>query len=133
MCVVAITLMATAVAACGHSAPASPSSTTASAASPLTLSIPSGIGGCEVTGSTPATPLLSDPKGPYFDQLGLASTADGGTARDYREVLPHASAPDGTLLPDGSVGVYYNNGETGGSVWTAASRAWASDPSRRSP
>jgi hypothetical protein len=64
-------------------------------------------------------PLLDDPKSPYFDYLGVARSSDGATATGYGEALAHASAPDGTRLPDGSTGVYYHNGETGGAVWLA--------------
>ena len=62
--------------------------------------------------------MTSDPKSPYYDNLGVALTIDGGTASSYQETLSHASAPDATRLPDGGVGVYYNSGETGG-IWMA--------------
>lgn len=100
------------VLACGRST--TNATTLPSPISGPTVSIP----GCEVTVSSAGTPLLADPKSPYFDFLGIASSTDGLSARDYREALPHASAPDGTRLPDGSTAVYYNSGETGG-VWMA--------------
>lgn len=58
------------------------------------------------------------PKSPYFDYLGVASSTDGRTASGFVEALAHASAPDATRLPDGTIGVYYNSGETGG-IWLA--------------
>lgn len=76
------------------------------------------VPGCEITTASDGLPLLADPKSPYFDQLGVAFSADGRTASGYGEALAHASAPDATRLPDGSVGVYYNSGETGG-IWLA--------------
>lgn len=98
--------------ACGTSSPP----TTPSGGVPAGPS--SAVAGCEITTSSPGTPLLSDPKSPYFDYLGVASSADGRSASNYREALAHASAPDGTRLPDGTIGVYYNSGETGG-IWFA--------------
>ena len=116
-----ITAACVAIAAttCGRSTPSSPSASASIATTLPPSTRPGSVAGCEVTGSTSGAPLIADPKSPYYDHLGLASTADGRSAVGYREVLPHASAPDGTPLPDGSVGVYYNNGETGGSVWLA--------------
>ena len=58
--------------------------------------------------------MSSDAKSPYYDYLGVAVSADGRTATGYVEALAHASAPDGTRMPDGSIGVYFNSGETGG-------------------
>jgi hypothetical protein len=43
-------------------------------------------------------------------------------ASQFQEVLAHGSAPDGVRLPDGSIGVYYVNGETDG-VWLARASA----------
>lgn len=95
-----------------------------STTSPTATSTPSpagsttgGVAGCAITTAAATTPLISDPKSPYFDQLGVARTTDGATASGYAEVLAHASAPDATRLPDGSLGVYYHNGSTGGSIW----------------
>ncbi len=106
-----VTLVATAWLACGTSSPpTSPSSGTPPG--------PSVVAGCAITTSSPGTPLLADPRSPYFDYLGVASSADGRSASNYREALAHASAPDGTRLPDGTIGVYYNSGETGG-IWLA--------------
>ena len=64
-------------------------------------------------GTTPDIPS-SDPKGPMFDQLGVAFSTDGASHYGYTESLARASAPDGTLLPDGRAAVYYNDGQTNG-------------------
>lgn len=86
--------------------------------SPAPPGVPSsGLSGCEITTASPGTPLLPDPKSPYFDNLGIAFGSGGVTASGYREALAHASAPDGRRLRDGSLGVYYNSGETG--IWLA--------------
>lgn len=64
-------------------------------------------------GTTPDIPS-SDPKGPMFDQLGVAFSTDGASHYGYTESLARASAPDGTLPPDGRAAVYYNDGQTNG-------------------
>ena len=62
---------------------------------------------------------VTDPNGPFFHQVAIATTNDDGrTIQDPQQVLDHASVPDGTRLPDGSVGIYYVNGADGG-VWLA--------------
>ena len=48
----------------------------------------------------------------------MATSDDGRTIRDAVQVLDHASVPDGTRLPDGSIGIYYVNASDGG-VWLA--------------
>jgi hypothetical protein len=103
------------VVACGKSGGAAPTAPTA------TPSAPAGgqVAGCEVTVQSSPLPLLDDPKSPYFDNIGIARSSDGATATGFAQALAHASAPDGTRLPDGSTGVYYHNGETGGAVWLA--------------
>lgn len=101
--------------ACGKGGGASP---TAPSSTP-SASSGGQVAGCEVTTQSSALPLLDDPKSPYFDYIGVARSTDGATATGFGEALAHASAPDGTRLPDGSTGVYYHNGETGGAVWLA--------------
>lgn len=102
-------LLMAGIAACGgRTSPSAPTS-------PTSVSRASG---CEVTVSSPGTTLAGQPKSPYYDHLGVASSSDGTTATGFTELLAHASAPDGTRLPDGGIGVYYNSGETGG-VWMA--------------
>lgn len=98
------------VAACG------PSSTPTSPSSPggSTTAL---VAGCTMTSAASTAPLLSDPKSPYFDQIGVARTTDGATASGFVQVQAHASAPDATRLPDGSIGVYYHNGASGGAIW----------------
>lgn len=95
---------------CGGSADTQPA--------PLSAVAPSGrIEGCEVMPSGPAAPV-SDPNGPYYHQAVVARTTDGTTLTGARQVLDHASVPDGVRLLDGSVAIYYVNGAEGG-VWVA--------------
>ncbi|MBI3264684.1 MAG: hypothetical protein HYZ58_16290, partial [Acidobacteria bacterium] len=71
---------------------------------------------CAVTGG--ASGPVTDPNGPFFHQVVVARTGDGTTLRNARLVLEHASVPDGVRAADGSVRIYYVNGEDGG-VWVA--------------
>jgi hypothetical protein len=61
---------------------------------------------------------VTDPSGPYYHQVVAARTSDGLEVRDARQVLDHASVPDGVRMPDGSVRVYYVNGAEG-QIWVA--------------
>jgi len=71
---------------------------------------------------------ITDPNGPFFHQVAVATTADDGrTIVDPRQVLDHASVPDGTRLPDGGIGIYYVNGADGG-VWLARLTGLAAAP-----
>lgn len=111
------------VLACGSSGgPAAPSGTGTSA--------PTGggsvVAGCEVRPSAGRGPV-TDPSGPFFHQVVVAITTDGVTLRDLRQVLDHASVPDGARLPDGTVGIYYVNGADGG-VWLARLVASSATP-----
>lgn len=73
---------------------------------------------CAVRASAVAGPI-SDPNGPYFHQVAVATTNDEGRSiANPLQILDHASVPDGVRLPDGSIGVYYVNGAEG-SVWLA--------------
>ena len=112
---VAAAAVLTLAAACGKTA-AAPTTPTSVTPSPTTGTAV--VPGCEVGVPSDGLPMTSDPKSPYYDHLGVALAADGVTASGYQEALSHASAPDATRLPDGSVGVYYNSGETGG-IWMA--------------
>lgn len=107
------------VAACGgsDSAPATPSGSSGGTSG--SGGGTGGAAGCQVTASADPGPLLGDLKSPYYDFLGLASSADGVTAIGYTEALAHASAADVARLPGGGLGVYYHNGENGGAVWLA--------------
>ena len=96
-------------AACGSSAPTSPSGGTTT---PATSAV---IAGCQVTTSTDGLPVVG---GPSSHHLAIAMSSDGVTATGLTQVLSQASVPDGVRLPDGSIGVYYVNGATGG-VWLA--------------
>ncbi len=107
--------LSAALVACGKSGGASPTAPP----SGTPTSTGGQVAGCEITAQSSALPLLSDPKSPYFDYLGIARSTNGLGATGYVEALSHASAADGTRLPDGSLGVYYHNGQTGGAVWLA--------------
>jgi hypothetical protein len=72
---------------------------------------------CAVQSSGEPRPV-TDSNGPYYHQVAVATTRDGATISDPVEVLQHASVPDGVRLPDGTVGIYYVNGEDG-SIWLA--------------
>lgn len=97
--------------ACGSSGGASPTSPGAAAVTPAVIT------GCAIPGSTAGTPVGVD-GGPYTHNVAVATTADGRTVTSAVEVLAHASVPDGVRLPDGSIGIYYVNGETSG-IWLA--------------
>jgi hypothetical protein len=98
------------VVACGGSAaPTSPGATTPSPSPAAT------IAGCEVTTSTDGLPVVG---GPSTHHLAIAMSSDGVTTTGLTQVLSQGSVPDGVRLPDGSIGVYYVNGATGG-VWLA--------------
>jgi hypothetical protein len=73
--------------------------------------------GCEVLPGGSRGPV-ADPAGPYFHQVVLARTPDGVRLQGARQVLDHASVPDGVRLPDGTLRIYYVNGAEG-SVWVA--------------
>jgi hypothetical protein len=101
-----------ALAGCGGSRAAS---SAASPASPTSPGQPTAA--CAAT-PNPTPGPVNDPNGPFFHQVWAARTDDGVTLREARQVLDHASVPDGVRLPDGSVRIYYVNGAEGG-VWVA--------------
>jgi hypothetical protein len=84
--------------------------------SPTPLPNPPSSTGCEVRPAAAHGPV-TDPNGPFFHQVALA-IADGAVIRDPRQILDHASVPDGVRLPGGDIGIYYVNGTDGG-VWFA--------------
>jgi hypothetical protein len=61
---------------------------------------------------------IPDPSGPYFHNVVVARTTDGLRMSGARQVLEHASVPDGVRTRDGAILVYYVNGAMG-SVWVA--------------
>lgn len=63
--------------------------------------------------------LVEDPNGPYRHQVVVAEARDGITLTGARQVLDHASVPDGVRLGDGSIRIYYVNGAEG-AIWVAA-------------
>lgn len=104
------------VAACGGSSnsPTSPD-TTATTVTPAPTPAASTVTGCVVTASTPGTPV-GGTNGPYFHNIAVGNSTNGLTVTNANDALAHASVPDAVVLPDGSVGVYYVNGETDG-IW----------------
>ena len=98
--------------ACGGSAgtsrtQAAPTSPATSGSSP-TCVIQAGGSGAPIT----------DHSGPYYHQVVVAQTTDGLTLTGMKQVLDHASVPDGVRRADGSVLVYYVNGAQG-YIWVA--------------
>lgn len=103
----AAALVAVGTNACGSSgSPTTPTTPPTVAAS---------VTGCEVTTSTPGTPV-GVTGGPYQHNIAFGFSPNGTSVTGFTEVLAHASVPDGVRLPDGTIGVYYVNGETDG-VW----------------
>lgn len=94
---------------------ASSSGGASSPTAPTTPTPATSVAGCEVTESTPGTPVGVD-GGPYTHNVAIGFSTDGVTVTGLTEVRAHASVPDGVQLPDGSTGIYYVNGETSG-VW----------------
>lgn len=114
------------LAACGSSSPAAPSSTasasatTATTTTTATVTTPaasssavSASSPCRITASSSGTPVTA-PEGPYYHYAAFGQTSNGLVVTGYTEALYHASVPDGVRMPDGSIGVYYVNGEANG-------------------
>ncbi len=97
------------VAATASPSPSAPPVPTAAAALP--------IDGCEARPGIARR--VEGTNGPYGHQVAVAETRDGVTLTGARQVIDHASVPDGVRLADGSVRVYYVNGAEG-AVWVAA-------------
>ncbi len=77
--------------------------------------------------ANPAPGPVLDPAGPYYHQVWAAPTAGGSALTDAAQALDHASVPDGVRAPDGSILVYFVNGETGG-VWVGRLEAGTIEP-----
>ena len=123
------TTIALAVACGGGGSPAAPTtSTTTSTTSTSTLPIPTTTTGpgCTIVASTAGTPITA-PSGPYYHNTAIALTSNGLAVTSATDALAHASVPDVTLLPDGSIGVYYVNGETDG-IWLARVNGTSATP-----
>ncbi len=69
--------------------------------------------GCEPRPTPGGGSPVSDPNGPWSHQVVVARTTDGVTLEGARQILDHASVPDGVALQDGRVLLYYINAETG--------------------
>ena len=133
----ALLLVALALAACDSSDAPAPSSTmtasltpaasTAAAvtpsATPTAATLPTE--GCEARPGVARR--VEDPNGPYGHQVVAAETKDGVTLTGARQVIDHASVPDGVRLADGSVRIYYVNGADG-AIWVAALDAKGATP-----
>jgi hypothetical protein len=57
---------------------------------------------------------VTDPNGPFYHQVAIAPTDDGVRLGPARQVLDHASVPDGVRTAAGETLVYYVNGLDGG-------------------
>lgn len=104
--------------ACRSNALATTPSQAATTSSTTTSTISSAFAACTARPSGQMGPV-TDPNGPFFHQVALATTDDEGrTIGQPMQVLDHASVPDGTRMPDGGIGIYYVNGADGG-IWLA--------------
>lgn len=72
---------------------------------------------CQVR-ANPAPGPVGDASGPYYHQVVVGGSNDGVTVANAKQVLDHASVPDGVRMNDGRVFIYYVNGARGG-VWIA--------------
>ncbi len=73
--------------------------------------------GCEPkAGGNPHA--VTDRNGPYYHQVAVADSPDGASAAAATQLLDHASVPDGVRRADGTLLVYYINGEDG-ALWAA--------------
>ncbi|MBM3907356.1 MAG: exo-alpha-sialidase [Gemmatimonadetes bacterium] len=86
-------------------------------AAPTSPTSPAGAPTCVISNGGPGVPV-NDPSGPYYHQVVVAQTTDGLTMTGTRQVIDHASVPDGVRRADGSVLVYYVNGAKG-YTWVA--------------
>lgn len=83
------------------------SATVTPSANPTAATLPTE--GCEARPGVARR--VEDPNGPYGHQVVVAETKDGVTLTGARQVIDHASVPDGVRLADGSVRIYYVNGD----------------------
>jgi len=67
---------------------------------------------CQITRTSTSGPVAQL----FSHTITIGSTADGVAVTGLTEVLPKASVPDGVVLPDGSVGIYYVDATTH-AVW----------------
>jgi hypothetical protein len=96
------------------SSTADPGTTTGT---PGTPSSPASTPTCVIANGGAGAPV-NDASGPYFHQVVVAQTTDGLTMTGVRQVIDHASVPDGVRRADGSVLIYYVNGARG-YTWVA--------------
>lgn len=67
---------------------------------------------CQISATSTSGPVLQL----FSHTITVGSTTDGLSLTGLTEVLPKASVPDGVVLPDGSVGIYYVDATTH-AVW----------------
>lgn len=103
------------VLSCGGEGAAAPS--VGSTAPAPTATVAASTDACAVRTGGPGAPV-PDPNGPYAHNMAIGRTSDGFRISETRQVLEHASVPDGVRMRDGSVLVYYVNGAQG-YVWVA--------------
>ena len=94
---------------CGGDAPAA--ATTPPAASPIAS--PSSTAALCAVGQPVTGGPVTDPNGPFAHQVVLARSTDGLSITDSRMIIDHASVPDGVRLPDGTLRLYYVDGQSG--------------------
>ena len=80
---------------------------------PTTTPTPASTSSICAVGQPSTSGPITDPNGPFFHQVVIARTSDGLSISDSRMVIDHASVPDGARLTDGSVRIYYVNGQDG--------------------
>lgn len=124
----AATLAALAFTACDSPNRPSPSPAIETSASPLpsatTRTAPAATATVEALPTAGCEPRpgtahrVEDPSGPYGHQVVIAETRDGVTLTGARQVIDHASVPDGVRMADGSVRIYYVDGADG-ALWVA--------------
>jgi hypothetical protein len=88
------------------------SATSSSAATPVPTPTVSSATLCAVGQPANGGPI-SDPNGPFFHQVVIARSTDGLTIEGSRMVIDHASVPDAVRMPDGTLRIYYVDGQNG--------------------
>jgi hypothetical protein len=89
----------------------------AAAGTPATPTSPEATPTCVIANGGPGGPI-NDAAGPYYHQVVVAQTTDGLAMTGVRQIIDHASVPDGVRRADGSVLIYYVNGAKG-YTWVA--------------
>jgi hypothetical protein len=74
---------------------------------------PASTGSLCAVGQAASGGPITDPNGPFFHQVVIARTADGLSIEGSRVVIDHASVPDAVRLQDGTLRLYYVDGQNG--------------------